>query len=396
MWFQCWLSFIYFVHCICALHDADDAHTAYFQVAKDEIERHLKGNNVTKCYSLAEYKELIDAWYATCTRPPHQLLHYRIFNSSYGELVSHSNYPPKATHRVTGMLKLMSHILDARKTPEIEFDILINVVDTDFTSGYVTLSKKAPSRVALRERAKECSVSKVPVFTVVRKKDSPPFNMLFVDPDFHDWLAPNSSTLKDLQTQKPFEEKQNKVIFRGRNTDSRDYRNLSTWMWNPRIIASLLSNINPLILDAGLSDTAKQFTSPEVKEAIKVANLMKPKISKEQLLDHKYLLVIDGNTWSRTNKFAIAANSVSMKQDSQWFEFFEQLPDYNTEIYIPISRYMDDLVKNVEKAMENETKMKEIAKNGEEFAKMYLSREAIFSYANSLIDVTMDNMICPN
>jgi hypothetical protein len=395
MWFQCWLSLIYFARCICALHNADDAHAAYFQVAKGEIRRHLRGNNVTKCYRIAEYRELIDAWYNNCTRPPHQLLHYRIFNSSYGELVSHSD-TPITTHRVTGMLKLMSHILDARKTPKIEFDILINVIDTDFTSAYVTLSKQAPNKVALRERAKECSIFKVPIFTVVRKKDSPPFNMLFVDPDFHDWLAPDSSTLKDLQTQKPFEEKQNKVIFRGRNTDSRDYRNLSTWMQNPRIIASQLSNINPTVLDAGLSDVALQYTSPEVKAAIKKANLFKPKISKEELLDHKYLLVIDGNTWSRTNKFAIAANSVSLKQDSQWFEFFEQVSDYNNEMHIPISRNMENLVKTLKKVMTNETKMKKIAKNGEEFGKKYLSRKAIFSYANSLIDVTMDNMICRN
>lgn len=137
-----------------------------------------------------------------------------------------------------------------------------------------------------------------------------------------------------------------------------------------------------------------QFTSKEVMEAIEKANLIKPEIDKHELLDHMYL-GIDGNTRSRTNKLAIATNSVPLKQESGLFEFFEMLPSYKeNKVFLPIKGYVDDLVATLNKTSTHQNAMKNIAEYGEQFGKKYLSRAAVLSYANSRIDVTRKRMIC--
>ena len=167
-------------------------------------------------------------------------------------------------------------------------------------------------------------------------------------------------------------------------------------MLNPRAIAAELSQQYPGLIDAGFSSIVKTHTSPEVSEEIKKRNMTHKFLSKDDLVDHQYLLVIDGKTWSRTNKIALASSSVSIKQESPWLEFFEKHPDYKDGVhYMSVHRNLSNLVDVLRHLKSNPTLARHIAKNGEDFARKHLNRAQVLSYANSVIDYTASALLCP-
>ena len=177
-------------------------HREYDKLARSEAQRYLLGANLTQCYSVKQYQELIEQFFLRCAKPPVQLLHYRMHQNqtgTFGTLVNADSL--KGSSRRDDMLELLTSAVHSRtETPE--FDIIINLIDHDFVSGWI---RKRP----------ECGQLKVPIFNIVRTAKSLPYNMLFVDTEFANWMKPSSTSAKMFESQPLFEQKIDKAVFRG-------------------------------------------------------------------------------------------------------------------------------------------------------------------------------------
>ena len=176
-------------------------HKHYDRVAKREVDRFVTGSNITLCHNVTGYRALIQHFFDYCVKPETQLLHYRIVNASYGFLV---NATYAVTQRQRQMLTIMDDVLSSYKGSRREFDIIINLIDSPFVSGWISQLERM-----------ECSQLKVPIYNIVRREDSHPHNLMFLDTDYSSWMKENSSMVATLKSQRPYHEKIPKAAFRG-------------------------------------------------------------------------------------------------------------------------------------------------------------------------------------
>lgn len=96
-------------------------------------------------------------------------------------------------------------------------------------------------------------------------------------------------------------------------------------------------------------------------------------------LKYKYLLSIDGNTWASSFYWMLFSNSLILKQNSPYTEwYYRGLKPYVH--YIPIDSNFWDLGFQIDWAKKNEDDVLTIINNANSFAKKYLSREGHYYY----------------
>ena len=110
-----------------------------------------------------------------------------------------------------------------------------------------------------------------------------------------------------------------------------------------------------------------------------------PKIELYETLNYKYILDIDGNSvsWTRL-QYIMGGGSVALKVDSnngQWY--YGAIKPF--EHYVPIKADFSDLNEKIEWLKNNDDKAQQIAKNGRDFVKNYMTHEAMNQYTIDLL-----------
>lgn len=130
---------------------------------------------------------------------------------------------------------------------------------------------------------------------------------------------------------------------------------------------------NPHLIDAALTDF---FFFPEMEEEYG------PKTSRISFFDffkYKYQIHVDGTVAAYRLPYLLAGDSVVLKQESKYYEFFYR--DLEPMVhYVPFQRDLFDIVTRLEWAKSNDETVKKIARNGQNFARENLMADQIFCY----------------
>ncbi|KAJ6667402.1 hypothetical protein lerEdw1_016523 [Lerista edwardsae] len=162
-------------------------------------------------------------------------------------------------------------------------------------------------------------------------------------------------------TGPPWEEKNSTAIWRGR--DSR----------KERLELVKMSRKYPEIIDAAFTNFFffqhdESLYGPIVKH-----------ISFFDFFKYKYQINIDGTVAAYRLPYLLAGNSIVLKQDSIYYEhFYNELQPWKH--YIPFKNDLSDLLEKLQWAKEHEAEAKNIAKEGQTFARNNLMGDHIFCY----------------
>lgn len=98
-----------------------------------------------------------------------------------------------------------------------------------------------------------------------------------------------------------------------------------------------------------------------------------------KFFDYKYQINIDGTVAAYRLPYLLGGNSVVLKQDSSYYEFFyHDLEPYVH--YIPFKRDLSDLIEKIKWARTNDDKAKVIAQNGRQYAQKHLMAKDVYCY----------------
>lgn len=197
------------------------------------------------------------------------------------------------------------------------------------------------------------------------------------------------SSIIESSKNTPWENKINKVFWRGGTTDG-CYDNIRDkcydadhWRFRPRAILVLLSLKYPELIDAKFTYLLKDANANH--EILSMPEIISNYIAQSDSLHCKYLIVIDGATcsWQRLY-WTLLSNCVVFRQITDNIEWFYRAlnPYYH---YIPVAKDMSDLIEKTNYAQINDREMQQIATNGTQFAKENLSQDMIYLYMYLLI-----------
>uniref|UniRef100_UPI003AADB661 protein O-glucosyltransferase 3 isoform X1 n=1 Tax=Centroberyx gerrardi TaxID=166262 RepID=UPI003AADB661 len=161
-------------------------------------------------------------------------------------------------------------------------------------------------------------------------------------------------------TGPPWANKTEQAFFRGR--DSRE----------ERLHLVSLSKKNPELLDAGI--TGWFFFRHREKEVGK-ASL----VGFFDFFKHKYQVNVDGTVAAYRFPYLMLGNSLVLKQDSPYYEYFYTNLRPGTH-YIPVKRSLSDLLEKIKWAKGNDAEAQEIAKAGQALARELLQPARLYCY----------------
>ena len=129
------------------------------------------------------------------------------------------------------------------------------------------------------------------------------------------------NTIFDTQTKKyPWDQKLPKAVWRGGTTGEKwEYPN---WQDLPRVQMVQLAKANPTLMDAGFTNLNNR-NEQEQKE-IETAGLLANRIEMKDYPKFKAILDIDGNSWSSRFADLLCTNSVVIKMEPRWVDYFYQ------------------------------------------------------------------------
>ena len=163
-----------------------------------------------------------------------------------------------------------------------------------------------------------------------------------------------------------FDDKKGKLFWRGR--DSNEHR----------LKLVRLSKNHSDIIDANLTNFF--FFRDQMEE-------LGPKAPYTPFFDffeYKYQLNIDGTVAAYRLPYLLAGNSLVLKQDSKYYEFFYNLlkPDVH---YIPVDRDLNDLLQILNNVKKDNVKSKKIISNARQLVLENLLPEHIYCYHYNLL-----------
>ena len=198
----------------------------------------------------------------------------------------------------------------------------------------------------------------------------------------------HSSVFKDINHN--WKTKKNMCIFRGTATGcSIDIET------NMRLKAADISFDHPDILDAGVIEwnaRAKKIKGKPIsiidptKFRFKLAN----KITNIEKSNYKYILNIDGHVSAFRLSSELNMSSVVLivgSKNKMWYS--DKLIPYIH--YIPIKSDLDDLISQIRWCIDNDDKCKIIADNAKVFFNTYLTKDGIFDYLQSQLQIVHQN-----
>lgn len=220
-----------------------------------------------------------------------------------------------------------------------------------------------------------------PAFTIVscNFSDNIPFPMWegskHRDGGFSEW----DGTMREYAIDEtPWEQKQERAVFRGGNRPSMYFKNKTDADNNcdsvGRTRLQYLSKQQPDVLDVSIGGTCGGVHS---------------KLQRLQPKEHhkyKYILYAEGNCmWADRSRHQVFGPSMIIKQQTPCGQFFEPLLKPNVH-YVPTNFFFTDTVEKVSWARENDGAAHEIVQNANEFGKNFLSLAGIESYVEVLLE----------
>ncbi len=184
-----------------------------------------------------------------------------------------------------------------------------------------------------------------------------------------EWVH-TAKEIQALNQEIPWHEKKEIAFWRGGLTDIGIPNGtfFSNYHLCPRFKICKLSLEFPERIDAGIT----WVDCEKMNEALLQDQVIKGAASKRDHLLCKYLPVLDGHMCTYPGyQWRLLSNSVCFKQESdqiQWF--YSAIKSYVH--YIPLKNDMSDLIDRILWAKSHEEEVKEISKNGREFARNHL------------------------
>ena len=182
-----------------------------------------------------------------------------------------------------------------------------------------------------------------------------------------------------------WEDKENRVVWRGRNTGtwirsnnnlyklSQRYR-LANWAIKQKDCVKSTLGIE---VDVGFSDM-HQCDYKGLCDQVKNEYPILPGLSHKEQLKSKYLIVVDGNNWPFRIAHFLSSNSLVLYNGIFTFWFSRHLKPYVH--YLPFKPDFSDLIDQLEYAKNHDEEMKQIVKNAREFAEKYLKPSTATCY----------------
>uniref|UniRef100_A0A8D0ATX4 Protein O-glucosyltransferase 3 n=1 Tax=Sander lucioperca TaxID=283035 RepID=A0A8D0ATX4_SANLU len=161
-------------------------------------------------------------------------------------------------------------------------------------------------------------------------------------------------------TGPPWINKTDKAFFRGR--DSRE----------ERLHLVSLSKKNPEMLDAGI--TGWFFFRDREKHVGKA-----PLVGFFDFFKYKYQVNVDGTVAAYRFPYLMLGNSLVLKQDSQYYEYFYSQLKAGTH-YVPVRRNLSDLLEKIKWAKENDDEAHKIARAGQTVVRELLQPSRLYCY----------------
>lgn len=268
------------------------------------------------------------------------------------------------TTRVRGYVALIEDTLKFHKIPDMEFLISL----PDFPISYF----RQPG-------------ADIPIFSFCKREDHrtallpfPRFgrdevNLSYCKLSWSDWPSWEKvvENITALNATAPWEKKLSKAIFAGHAYD---------WAGS-RIRYGMYALEAPDIFESYITDTPQG--TDYIKET-ELKRLIGNPIPMAQYVRYKYLMHIDGNTSSERLRYLLAFNSVVIKTDSPWYEFYYPLLK-PLEHYVPIKPELDDLMDTIHALEANPHVAQHIAENGVQFVKEKLRYQNVLQYVAEIL-----------
>ncbi|XP_050438483.1 protein O-glucosyltransferase 2-like [Adelges cooleyi] len=134
-----------------------------------------------------------------------------------------------------------------------------------------------------------------------------------------------------------------------------------------------ISKQHPDLINASITNF---FFYKDLKE--KYGPGKKP-ISFFAFFDYKYQLNLDGTVAAYRFPYLLAGNSLVLKQESEYYEhFYNELEPWVH--FVPVKRNLENLVDLIKQMAADDTKAKEISRNGQNYARNNLTPQNILCY----------------
>ena len=155
-----------------------------------------------------------------------------------------------------------------------------------------------------------------------------------------------------LKDKKPFNQKMNKVIFRGKIEGKQ-----------PRIdfVKQFFNHTNFDIGNVGKSAEFQQFK--------------RDKMTLWKHLDYKFIMALEGNDVASNLKWVMSSNSIAVMPKptcETWFMEGTLIPNYH---YIEIKNDFSDIEERIQYFINNPEKAQEIVKNANQYTKQFLDKK---------------------
>ncbi|XP_034033082.1 protein O-glucosyltransferase 3 [Thalassophryne amazonica] len=174
-------------------------------------------------------------------------------------------------------------------------------------------------------------------------------------------------------TGPPWSNKTEQAFFRGR--DSRE----------ERLHLVSLSKKHPELLDAGI--TGWFFFRDQEKHVGKAAL-----VGFFDFFKYKYQVNVDGTVAAYRFPYLMLGNSLVLKQDSPYYEFFYSRLKAGIH-YVPMRRNLSDLMEKIKWAKENDAKAQKIAKAGQERARELLEPSRLYCYYHRVLQTYAEHQV---
>ncbi|KAF0040908.1 hypothetical protein F2P81_006806 [Scophthalmus maximus] len=174
-------------------------------------------------------------------------------------------------------------------------------------------------------------------------------------------------------TGPPWANKTERAFFRGR--DSRE----------ERLQLVSVSKKNPELLDAGI--TGWFFFRDREKHIGKA-----PLVGFFDFFKYKYQVNVDGTVAAYRFPYLMLGNSLVLKQDSQYYEYFYSSLKAGAH-YVPVKRNLSDLLEKIKWAKENDAEAREIARAGQAAARELLQPSRLYCYYYRVLHMYSERQI---
>jgi hypothetical protein len=284
-----------------------------------------------------------------------QFVRYQIINNKlHWSSATESATDPRISHFVS----FFERMLDVVRIPDVDF--LVSIWDS-------------------YDRPLYLEKTHCPIFAISKMKTNHK-TVLFPEVRNFDYREGVFKHVQSMTSQFPWEKKIEIAFWRGMTSGS--YYPWYEWDFKPRPRLILFSKEHPDLLDAGF--TSPYYLDEELKKWFEKYDYFRPFIYNQDQLAYKYLIAIDGNTFPSSVDWQLLSNSVMIKNESQFLEwYYEALEPYVH--FVPFKQDLSDLEEKINWVKQNDRKARQIAETATRFALDNLSNEAVILYFYKLL-----------